>query len=288
MKFRNLFILIGVLAVLAIVYFTYQWVTGRPHVSKPFAQFEPHRLEITRDDTTIVIEKKEKEWEIVAPISYSADSFRIARVLRGIKDLELGELISSREEMQSTFGVDSIKGINVKAIGVKDTIRLVLGKMSKDYIHTYIRFPPQNKIYLSKGLMQYMFPKRLYEWRDKRILTFNRDNVSEIDIVYKGEKVALVRKDTVWLVDETEVDKSKVNPILNTLSNLRADGFADGTTFKTDFQVKVKFVGGGEEILSISREKDKKYYAKKEGKETVFVLSAWKVKRIKKKKADFK
>ncbi|HID94064.1 MAG TPA: DUF4340 domain-containing protein [bacterium (Candidatus Stahlbacteria)] len=287
MKFKSLFILIGVLAALAITYFTYRWATGRPHVSKPFVQLEPYRLEIIRGDTMLVIEKKETGWEIVDPISYPADSTRVARVLRGIKDLELGAVASSRKEMHPKFEVDTVKGISIKAIGKRDSVNFILGKPSKDFTYSYVRFAHKDDVYRSKGLMQYMFPKRLDDWRDKRILSFDRNNVSEIDIVYTREKVELVRKDTVWLMNGTKVEESKVNPILTTLSNLRADGFAEEVEFKPNFQVKVKFAGGGEEVLFISGEKDKKYYAKKEGKEAVFVLSSWKVNRIKKKKADF-
>jgi len=133
-----------------------------------------------------------------------------------------------------------------------------------------------------------MFPEKLDDWRDKQILSFDRNNVSVIDIVYASEKVTLVRKDTVWMMNEKEVEESKVNPILTALSDLKADGFAEGVEFKSDFQVKVKFEAGNEEVLFIGEKKDDdKYHAKREGKETVFVLNKWRVDRIKKKKADF-
>jgi hypothetical protein len=286
-KYKSLFILIGVLIVVVITFFAIKWAQERPKVSKPFAHLEPYRLEINRGNSTFVIDKKETGWEIVNPISYPADSLRINRVLSGIKDLELGDVASLRREMHAEFEVDSAQGINIKAIGRRDSANFILGKASKDFTYSYLRFPNKDDAFRSKGLTKYMFPEKLDDWRDKQILSFDRNNVSEIDIVYTNEKVALVRKDTVWVMNETEVEESKVNPILTALSNLKADGFAEEVEFEPDFQVKVKFVGGDEEVLFISGEEDEKYHAKKEGKETVFVLNKWKVDRIKKKKADF-
>jgi len=288
MKYKSLFILIGVLIVVVIAFFAIKWAQERPKVSKPFAHLEPYKLEITLGDTTFVVEKKESGWEIIAPISYPADSLRINRVLSGIKDLELGDVASSRKEMATEFEVDNLLGINIKAIGKSGSASFILGKASKDFTYSYIRFPDKDDAFRSKGLTKYMFPEKLDDWRDKQILSFDGNNVSEIDIVYTKEKVELVRKDTVWMMNGKEVEESKVSPILTALSNLKADGFAEETEFKPDFQVKVKFAGGDEEVLFISEEKDdEKYHAKREGQETVFVLNKWRVDRIKKKKADF-
>ena len=124
-------------------------------------------------------------------------------------------------------------------------------------------------MYLSQGLTKYTINKDTDAWRDKTIFSFNKEDVQEITLLGHAELVSasLSPKDT-----------TEIAPILSTLCNLKADGFADTLReFKQEYKIKVSFLSGEKNILYIGEKTDDKYYAKKDDNPCIFLLNSYKV-----------
>jgi hypothetical protein len=274
MNLKNLSILIAILVVLIGAVFIYNFLGKRPRGACPLKDKEFNKIELNTEKGALVFEKSGEKWGITSPIHYPVDARNFDSFLKGLKGLAIGEVISTKKEKFVSFDVQGNRKIRV--IGPKLDYTFILGKMAPDYSHTYFRLPKGNKVYLSKGLSQWMVDKKLDDWRDKTILSFSKENVKEIDI--KNEKI--VRVDTVWMKGDKEVEKNKLNSLLSTLANLRADSFSDTIHFKPEWKVKVIFTSGEDRTIEFGKESDKKYPVRKEGDNTVFLINEWKVKRL--------
>ena len=279
MKFRSLRILLVLLVVLVAVALIYTGIQKRPKSSKPFANMEFESIEIKAKDSLCVFKKIDGGWKIVTPIEYPVDTSVFNSFLNGLKNLELGEVISNRPEKYADFEVDESgspqSGTKVKLCSARDTSSLILGKMAGDFEHWWLRLPPKPDVYLSKGLSKHIIDKGPDEWRDKTILAFNRADLKEIEL--NGQKI--VRVDTLWLKDEKPMETFKTDDLLNLLSSLKADGFSKGE-IEPEFTVKLTFELGEKEILFIGKKTDNQYPAKLDGNPTIFLLNSWKVDRL--------
>ena len=282
MKFKSAKILLLVLGILVIITAIYTFIQRAPKVEKPFANTEFIRIEVKSKDTLSVLEKVGETWKLVEPIEFPVDTSLFYPFLRKLKDLEIDEIVSKREEKHSDFEVDT-KGVELKIHWGNRSKTLIVGKMAGDFIHWYLRFPPASETYLSKGLSKFLIDKRPNDWRDHTIFSFNSQDVTELHL---GNK-KIVRSDTLWMMDKKIIEDKKVKPILDVLSNLRADGFST-EEFETKFEVKMIFKSSidseeplEEKVLYIGEKKDNNYFVSIQGTPTIFLLSSWKVDRIK-------
>lgn len=333
MKFKSLKLLLSILGTLVIIALVYTLIQRSPKSKTPFATTEFNRIEIKAKDTLCIIEKIGESWRLVEPVEYPVDTGIFYPLLERLKELEIGEVCSKREAKHRDFEVDE-KGVEVKVHWARHSKSFILGKMAGDFMHAYIRFPPDPETYLSKGLSKYLVDKHPDDWRDHTIFSFNPQNVKELHL---GDK-KLVRSDTLWMLSKAgqanqvskvgqvnqvskvgqgfspanPVEAQKVNPFLDLLSNLKADGFgtvAQGFSLaKEDFEpvLEVRIIltpsviltrpdtespeqseGDSEEsfeekVLYIGEKTDNnKYPAKVKGNPTIFLLNSWKVDRLK-------
>ncbi|MDI6840220.1 MAG: DUF4340 domain-containing protein [bacterium] len=276
MKFKSLKILLVVLIVLVAIAFIYTGIQKRPKVVKPFTNKEIKYIEIKAQDTLCVFEKTGREWQLKLPVEYAVDTAAFNRLIKGLKDLEIGEVISKRTEKYADFGVDE-SGTEVKVCYGKDTAVIILGKMASDFEHWWIRLPPKSEVYLSKGLSKYIVNKRPDDWRDHTILSFNKNELREIDL--DGQKIESL--DTLWIKDGKPIETAKIDQILALLSNLRADGFSKEEGFEPEFTVKLTFEVGSEEVLHIGKKVNAQHTAKLEKSPVIFLLNSWKIDRLK-------
>lgn len=282
MKFKSARILLLVLGILVIITAIYIFIQRAPETKKPFANTEITRIEVKSKDTLSVLEKVGETWKLVEPIDFPVDTSLFYPFLRKLKDLEIDEVVSKREAKHSDFEVDT-KGVELKIHWDNRSKTLIVGKMAGDFMHWYLRFPPASETYLSKGLSRFLIDKRPNDWRDHTIFSFNSQDVTELHL--EGKK--LVRNDTLWMMGKKIVEDKKVKPILDVLFNLRADGFST-EEFETKFEVKIIFKSSidseksvEEKTLYIGEKKDNNYLVSIKGTPTIFLLSAWKVDRIK-------
>jgi hypothetical protein len=269
-------ILLCVLAILLIGVAIYLGIERRPRERYLFRGKEIFQIEITAKDTLCVFEKKNDGWYLVKPIEYPVDSANFAIMMKGIKELRIGEVVSKRKERQEEFELTA-KGVKVKVKWKRGEKEFVIGKRSADFTYSYLMLPPGEEIYLSEGLSKYLVDRRVDDWRCKRIVRIDTQRVEKITV---GEK-EVIRKDTLWFVGSDTVPTTKIRGLLNLLSNFKADGFWKEGEFEEKLRITIRYKEGEEEVILVGEEKDNKYPLKLEGKEPIFYVYSWKIKRFK-------
>lgn len=314
MKFKNVIILAVIFFCLSLTAYFYHYLSNKPRETKDFAHLdkgEISKIEVVKNDQVSTFENKEGLWQITKPFDYRADQSLVDDLISKVKDLSLDTVISTNPEKHDKFQVDKKEGsqMNLYNNDGKKVVSFIIGKMGTDYLHSYLRFPDKDEVYLSKGISKYFIDRDIKEWRDKTILSLNKDDLKEINLIYptsvsgkhkrkqEEEIVKLLRKEDKWLLGDKEVDSRIWDMFLNSLIRFNMDDLVDKPEEAKNeaklglkspsFQIIVKLKNNQEEKIFVGNENDKKqYYVKREGVETIFLVNSSRVDNMKKKPSD--
>ncbi len=204
------------------------------------------KIIITKAEKTILLIKKDESWQ-VGENGYLSDKVKLGNILTILTNEIRFELISSYTNSYSKYGLDVSDRIEI--IGFfdgKEVRKLIIGDISSSQSHTYMIASDDGYVYQATG----DFKKNIdieeeNDLRDKQMLSFQKNELSSIEIFdAKGKSKTITKKtlliddaitntnqsavpQEVW-VDEKDnkLKENKVNEIINGLSSLKADGFA--------------------------------------------------------------
>lgn len=260
------------------------------------------KLRIEKADTEPVeLSRIAGSWKITSPIEYRAADAVVTGALRVLESLELEDVVSTNPDKRPTYQVDDSTGTRVQVLAGEETLMsIVVGKSSPDFSHTYVRPADRDEVYRAVGVLTYNFSKKLDDWRDKTILKLDQASISNVTLEYPKEKarVVLANADTLWTFSVKEgksevADSLTVANLLRTASSLNTTGFvseADSLELdftKPDFRVQVETDAGSHSVAFVEGE-ESKYYAMKEGEDTVFQLYKGNISNLMKREDDLR
>jgi hypothetical protein len=211
------------------------------------------RIEIARQERTVVLEKKDTTW-LIQPEAYLADSGKVTAMLDDLEKLSLTALVSDSKSY-SRYDLEPDKAIRVKAWtgdGLKRDIQI--GKPAPTFQHTFVRVGDALEVYHAQQNLKTAFDQTAEKLRDKIVLAFGPEEVTEIAITREG-KLTVIRKSEIaqqpavpvpaegapsadtavkpaevqWLTDQGKpADLSKINRLLSTLSRLPCESYLEG------------------------------------------------------------
>ena len=244
-------------------------------------RFDISKIEISKPDTSIAMNIKDDIWHI-APQGYPANTGKIKNLLDIVEKLPLTALVSESKNY-NRYDLNDEKKITVRA-WAGDTLRreFEVGKATASRKHTFVKLAGDHRVYQAQGNLRPLFDLTVDRLRDKRVLSFERAEIREIHIAKDQKSVIFSRKQvpvkvsagqeadaksppspkskTIWQsADGKEADKSRLNSLLTTLSNLRCQKYIDGRK-KEDFTKPIytlQLKGAREYSLSIFAKTDK-------------------------------
>jgi hypothetical protein len=273
------------------------------------AQKDITKLQITKGQTVIVLNRKDEKWYI-APQEYPTDSQKVKELLNAVENLRLTALVSESKNY-NLYDLDEAQKINVK-VWQGDNLKLDIdvGKTASSFRHTFVRPAGEERVFHAQGNLKNNFDVSVDNLRDKVVLTFKPTDIQQIQISKEQQSLtfnrtqvpvevkapgAAAEKKTeesapaqklVWQVaDGQTVDEAALNQLLNTLANLRCEKFIDNRQ-KEDFSgplFTLQLKGAVEHSLFIfpkTEEQDKNFPAVSSGSNYPFLLSGSQVERI--------
>jgi hypothetical protein len=311
MKAKKEFILLIIVIVALSLYLVFR-TTDKTHYQLPdipeIAKKEITKIEISKPDASIVLDKKDNTW-LIAPKEYPADTGKVENMLDVITGFTLTALVSEAKS-DHLYDLTDDKKITIKA-WADDSLKLdfEMGRPAPSWNHTFVKLAGDSRVYHAEGKLKEKFDLTVDKLRDKVVLSFDLDEIVEIEIT-KGEKtIALAKKkspvesidkkadqektppdpaktETNWEnADGKRVDKPTVNTIISALSNLSCENYIEdkekGDFTEPVFTVKLK--GAQEFILSLFEkptEDAKEYPAISSESEYPFLLSDYQANRI--------
>ncbi len=270
-----------------------------------FSDDELQRVEISGEDKDIVLVKKDGNWALERPAAYGADTANVRSFLSSLRALRANDFPEEVPTDLSTYGLDAPR-LAIRLLIGKDNVekRILFGSKETDKKEPYVQTSGVSTVYTVSEFSLKDLNKNVADFRDKTLLTFDRDSATGIDVERKdGSRFKLVRgDDKQWHADgvEGKAATSIANQYIGDVHDLKgyeiaADNPTDLAEFGLDQPLLTIRVSGAEQkpigIVRIAEklaaDGKKEFAAMAEGGQTVFRVRDYTVTRLNKQAKDF-
>ena len=283
-------ILVGVLAVIALLYFLTTRDSSSSDFDKNFTSLEIEnisKIEITKD-STITLNKENNIWVID---NYNANVDFVTSALNEIKNIKLARKVSSNPETHSNYEVD--KGTKIVLTGDEQT-SFILGKTGASFQNVFIRRTDEDEVYTTTKNFKSNFEKSITDWKDKSIVSFSKDAIASIVV---NENLFLTNLDSLVKVkgtksSEIEVEgNSSASSLFSKFTSLKTVSFPsiDAANEKQLFAVTINQRAGEVSVLNFYEKpaEQNKYYLTVKDNPTLFEVNSSSFEVFKKSYKDF-
>lgn len=152
------------------------------HVSEIRVQKQGHE--------PMTLKKVADQWEITNPEPMRADQDTVASLISTASTLTSDRLIDDKPSDLQTFGLkEPFAQITLSMDNGKGGATLQLGKDTPAGGATYVKLANDPRVFTIATYSKNNLDKPLSELRDKRLLTFNTDKISRVDLDVKGHTI---------------------------------------------------------------------------------------------------
>jgi hypothetical protein len=285
MKFRGLLAAVIVLAALGGA----AWWSERKEkadASKPAADATPKVLSIPEDQFqqidlikkaagTTELLKIEGKWKIVQPKPLGADPDSVNSLVTSLSSVASDRLIEEKASDLSSYGLTAPnEEVKVKRKDGK-VQTLLIGNDTPTGSGTFAKVEGDPRVFTIASYVKSGLDKASKDLRDRRLLTFNSDKLTRVDLAAKGQTVEFGKNNqNEWQIlkprplraDGLQVDDlvRKLKDVKMDLSGSDEDAKKAVAGFSTGTRVALATVtdASGNQEIEVRKDKDKNYYAK--------------------------
>jgi hypothetical protein len=251
------------------------------------AEADISKVEIKRsgqDDVTLARDAAGK-WQISAPKALAADQSSAGSLVNTLSGLNSERLIEAKASDLGPYGLaQPTEEVDVIEKNNK-TDKLLIGSNTPGGNGTYVALAGDPRVFTVASYTKNSLDKGVKDLRDKRLLTFDADKLSRLELDAKKQEIEFGRNKEQWQIVKPKplrADDSKVQELIRKLGDARMDlsgtdedakkaatAFAAGTEVA---KAKVTDASGTEE-LDVRKNKDD-YYAKSSAVEGVYKIGS--------------
>ncbi len=239
----------------------------------PEDQIQSIRLE-RRAGETVAVSKASGRWEITEPKPLSADQDAVNGVVQNLANLASDRLIEDKAAKLDPYGLTtpSEQVVVTRKDGKKDT--LLLGDDAPTGSGVYAKLANDPRVFTIASYVKTGLEKSTKDLRDKRLLRFNSDKLTSVEVAAKGSTYAFGKNgQNEWQIvkpSPLRADSQQVEELVRKLKEAKMDpNVSEEDTVKNQklFAAAARVAtvttadSSGTETLEV-RKSDKDYYAK--------------------------
>ena len=295
MRFRGLLVAVVLLAALGVgLYFSNRQKAAE--ASKPPADAPPKILALTDADITkvelkkkgsdeTVLQKANGKWQLTAPKPYAADQDTANQLVSSAANVTSDRVVEDKATNLAAYGLNS-PSLEVDITGKGGKIsRLKFGDDTPTNSGAYAMLDGDPRVFTVASFAKTGVDKSVNDLRDKRLLTFDQDKLSRVELIAKKQDIEFGRDKDQWQIVKPKplrADGLQVDEMLRKLKDAKMDltlsdedakkaaaAFASATPVAT---VKLTDPSGTQQI-EVRKNKDD-YYAKSSVAPGVFKSTA--------------
>jgi hypothetical protein len=256
------------------------------------------RIEVTRPQGRLVLEKKNKTWTLAEPLVFPADKNKVESAQRAISDLWLTDLITEQDTRDADFGLTSGTAMGLRVKGAKNqNLELTVGKLNAAGTHTFVRRPGDRSVYQVLGDLISAFNAPAPEWRSLQVYGLSTEVVQNFSVTLGKKSLQAARAPeaaanpitapgntqnakTIKMIWKAEgqskpLSDAKVDQWINAFTRLSANRIVDapGTVKNPLAQIQVKTLQAEYTLEFLEyKSKEKVYWVRRGGETTVYEL----------------
>jgi hypothetical protein len=218
------------------------------------------------------LQRKDSKWQLATPGPFSADPDAVSSMLSSLSSLSSDRTVEEKATSLDQYGLARpAMHLSITDKNKKSTT-LLFGDDTPAGSSVYAAIADDLRVFVLSSYKKNSFDKSVSDLRDKRLLPFDSDKVSSVELTAKKQTIAFGRSKDEWQIVKPKpfrADRSQVEELLRTLRDAKMDlsatedqrkvatAFSSATPFAT---AKITDVSGTQE-LQVRKNKDD-YYAK--------------------------
>src|SRR5579863_2424309 len=283
MRVRGLLVAVVLLAALGVgLYFSNKQKAAE--AAKPPSDTPPKILSLVENDISKVALKKKgadeidlerinNKWQITSPKPYPADQDAANQLITAIANVSSDRVVEDKASNLSAYGRNA-PGIEVDITGKGGKVsKLLIGDDTPTNSGPYAMLQGDPRVFTVASYVKTGVDKSVSDLRDKRLLTFDQDKLSRVELIAKKQDMEFGRDKDQWQIVKPKplrADGLQVDEMLRKLKDAKMDltlsdedakkaaaAFASATPVAT---VKLTDPSGTQQI-EVRKNKDD-YYAK--------------------------
>jgi hypothetical protein len=229
----------------------------RGKVVLAFEQDDIDRIEITGMNR-LMLDRIDESWVLAAPIEKRADEGEVSTFLGAVNFARASGFADEGVDSSAAgFDEPSFRIVLHNEVEDKDHV-LLLGREAEEADKYFARDEARDTIFIVDDDILERARRPLFDWRDKAIASFDRDEVFEIELSRDEERLVLRRSGDDWILpDGRKAKLDKVSGMFNALEFERSKEIIDSPGPPAQYALEVPRLevvlrGDGEEVLRFS------------------------------------
>jgi hypothetical protein len=227
------------------------------------------------------------KWRIVQPKQLAADPDTSSSLVSSLTSVTADKTIEDKATDISPYGLNH-PTLDV-TVSKKDggTNELLIGDDTPNASGSYAKLPNDPRVFTVLSFVKTGLDKSLNDLRDKRLLVFDSDKLTRVELTAKGQPVEFSKNgQNEWEILKPRplrADSAQVDTLIGKLKDAKMDAtvsaddakkaaaaFASGTRVATATVTDAS----GTQTLEVRKDKDKNYYAKGSAVEGIFKITS--------------
>ncbi|MFQ5897521.1 MAG: DUF4340 domain-containing protein [Candidatus Methylomirabilia bacterium] len=247
-------------------------------------------LVVTRQAGTLRLAREGDGWVLLEPLRARADKSSVEDFVTNLLTAKVERKINSDPASLADFGLDRPAAeIAVRVKGETAPLTLLLGDKNPTRLRVYAKEKERPAVFLLSDFLLQSATKPVDDFRDKTVLAFDRQDVSQLEISYHGQLLSAVRGEepTRWKVIKPRAYRADWGRLADFMDKLRfariMEFVAEAPTslgrYGLDRPTRVTLWIGTEEdrtaktlLLGKLSPERTGFYAKRPGEPTVFLV----------------
>ncbi len=145
--------------------------------------------------------KGQDGWTLSAPTKARADQSEVGSIASNLESLAIERVVDDKPADLGDYGLkEPAVEVSFKTKGDKTARTLQLGSKTPTGSDMYAKLAGQPRVFLVLGYLESTFNRTPFELRDKKLLTFDRDKVDQIQVETGPSTVALRKAGGDWRI----------------------------------------------------------------------------------------
>jgi len=251
-------------------------------LSIPADQFQEVEIQ-KRDGEAIRLQRFDSKWQIAGRKPLRADPDAISNLLTSLSSLSSDRTVEEKAASFDQYGLTR-PAIEL-SVGDKNnkTVKILIGDQTPAGTAVYAAIAGDPRVFAISSYKRNSFDKSANDLRDRRMLEFDADKLSRVQLQSKKQSIEFGRDQQRWQIvkpSSFRADPSAVEELLRTLHDAKMDlsGTDDEEKVAAEFRSATPFAivrvsdSSGTQELEVRKSKDD-YYAKSSAAEGVFKMA---------------
>ncbi len=248
------------------------------------------RIEIRKEgEEPVVLEKDDDgKWKITAPEELRADESTVDSLVSTLADLDSNRLIEENAADLAPFGLDQPKLTVVASLKDGKELKLLVGDETPTGGNYFVKLDGDPRVFTLASWDKTSLEKSAWDLRDKRLLTFDSDKLTRVELTAKGATIEIGKNArNEWQIVKPKPMRADGGNVEQLISRLR-DAKMDSSMSEEDLgEARKKFArakrvtlirvtdAAGTQELEVRKTSDDEYYARSNVVEGVYKISTW-------------